>query len=221
MNLIEILKSWDTSLFLLINDHFSPFFDNFMYAVSEKLTWIPLYASVLYVIIKGWKKEAIWLILALILCVVFSDQISSGVLKGFVHRLRPSHAEDLKGLVHLVRNYSGGKYGFASSHAANAVGFAVLSSLIFKRKIYTYSISAWALITAYSRIYLGVHYPLDILGGAVVGTLAALICFWSIQKFRPEILRNVSVKLKKSVAIIPVIMLIMSFLVIIIYSIIS
>ena len=162
MNLADTLKLWDTDLFLIINGIHAPFFDSFMFAISEKLVWIPLYISVLYVLIRYWKKEAIWLVLAFILCIVISDQVSSGILKDLVKRLRPSHAENLKGLVHLVNGYTGGKYGFASSHASNAVGFALLSSLVFKRKIYTYSMIAWAIITAYSRIYLGVHYPLDV-----------------------------------------------------------
>jgi len=221
MNILETLKSLDTDLFGLINRHFSPFFDNFMYAVSEKLIWIPLYISVLFLLIKTRKKEAIWLILALILCIVISDQVSSGILKDLVKRLRPSHAEDLKGMVHLVRNYSGGLYGFASSHAANAFGFALLSSLIFKRKLYTYSIFTWAAITAYSRIYLGVHYPLDVLGGAVIGIVAALICFLGLKKLRPETLGNDNFKRKNEVDLIPVLVLIMTLLGIIIYSIIA
>ena len=219
MNLIDTLKYWDTNLFLLINGIHSPFFDGFMFAVSEKFIWIPLYISVLYLLIKCWKKEAIWLIVAIILCIVISDQISSDLLKNLVKRLRPSHAEDLKGLVHLVRGYSGGKYGFASSHAANAVGFAIISSLILKRRIYTWFIMAWAIITAYSRIYLGVHYPLDVLGGALVGTMASFICYWTILRFRPAILQQENYTVEKQETLIPVIVLSLSYTAIIIYSI--
>ena len=219
MNLFETLKLWDTNLFLLINGVHSPFFDGFMYTVSEKLIWIPLYISVLYVLITQWKKEAIWLILVLILCIVISDQVSSGILKDLVKRIRPSHAENLKGLVHLVKGYGGGNYGFASSHASNAFGFALLSSLIFNRKVYSYSIFLWAIITAYSRLYLGVHYPLDILGGAIIGLLAALICYWLVNKFRSDIFRKDSNSvIENSTIIVPVAMLVLSFLGIIVYS---
>jgi len=221
MNLFDLLKLWDTNLFLFINGIHSFFFDGFMYAVSEKLTWIPLYAAVLFVLIKHWKKEAIWLILALILCIVISDQVASGVLKHLVKRLRPSHVDDLKGLVHLVKDYSGGMYGFASSHAANSFGFAMLSSLILKHKYYTYPIFLWAVITAYSRIYLGVHYPLDIIGGIVVGVLAALLCYWLIIKYRPGLIRESNNIIKKSTLIVPVSVLSLSFLGIIVYSLIQ
>lgn len=222
MQLIEILKHLDTNLFLAINGLYAPFFDGFMYMVSEKFMWVPLYASVLYVLIKHWKKEAIWLILALVLCIVISDQVSSHILKNLVQRLRPSHADNLKGMVHLVKGYSGGLYGFASSHAANSFSFALLSSLIFKRKIYTYSIFVWVLITVYSRIYLGVHYPFDIVGGVVVGSIAALGCYWILGKFRPALVQSdVNNIIEKPTTIIPVSVLGLSFLGIIVYSFIS
>jgi len=215
MQLISTLNSWDTNLFLSINGCNSPFFDGFMYGVSYKLTWIPLYLSVLYIVIKQWKKESIWVILSLVLCIVISDQISSGLIKNLVQRLRPSHVEQLKGVIHLVNNYSGGQYGFVSSHSANAVGFALLSSLLFKRRTYTISIFTWALLTAYSRIYLGVHYPLDVLGGALVGTLAALFCFWLLKRYFSNVFEQA---IDANKPLIPVWILTLSFVGIIVYS---
>jgi len=218
MNIIEIIKGFDTHLFLIANGLHSPFFDNFMFAVSEKLIWIPLYISVLFLLIKTRKKEAVWFVLALILCIVISDQVSSGILKDSVKRLRPSHAADLKGMVHLVRNYSGGLYGFASSHAANAFGFALLSSLIFKCKSYTCSIFTWAAITAYSRIYLGVHYPLDVLGGAVIGVLAALLCYGLLIRLRLNNPPKPDTSTYQSLSLIPIWVLLLSFVGIIGYA---
>jgi undecaprenyl-diphosphatase len=220
MDFINTLNLWDTNLFLLINGIHTSFFDGFMWAVSAKFTWIPLYISTLYVVIRHWKKEAIWVILALVLCVIISDQVSSGLIKNAVHRLRPSHVEELKGLVHLVKGYSGGSFGFVSSHAVNTVGFALLSSLLFKYKPYTLAIFSWAIITGYSRIYLGVHYPFDVLGGIVVGVLAALLCFVLLKKFFPVVflaeddIASESLKVK-----VPIWVLSLSLIAIIFYSI--
>ncbi|MDR3651946.1 MAG: phosphatase PAP2 family protein [Paludibacter sp.] len=221
MNLIEILKSWDVSLLLSINGLHTSFLDSFMYVVSSKFIWVPLYISVLYLVVKYWKREAIWLVLALVLCVVISDQISSDILKHLVKRLRPTHTDNLKDLIHLVKGYSGGLYGFASSHAANTFGFALLSSLLFKRKIYTYAIFIWSLIIIYSRIYLGVHYPFDIFGGIVVGSFAALVIYWIIRKYKPSLVQNRAYPNPESKTIlIPVLVLALSFFGIIVYSVI-
>lgn len=190
MNIFELLNAWDTKLFLLINGFHSSSFDGIMFLMSDTIIWIPLYLSVLFIAFKHWKKEGVWVALALILCCVIADQVASGVIKDLVKRPRPSHAEHLKGLIHFVNDYKGGRYGFVSSHAANTIGFALLTSLLFQKKVYTYLIISWAVVVAYSRIYLGVHYPLDILGGEVVGVLAALFCFWIIRKFRPQIIQQ-------------------------------
>ena len=158
-----------------------------MYGISEKLTWVPFYLSLIFVIIKFWKKQSIWVVLGLILCVVISDQVSSGIIKDLVQRLRPSHDPEIENMVCVVNGYRGGKFGFVSSHAANSFGLALLSSLLFKNRTYTVSVFAWAVIVSYSRIYLGVHYPGDVLGGAFVGITAALIVYLIFKKFRPNL----------------------------------
>lgn len=188
MNLFESLLLLDKNLFLAINGFHSSFWDGVMFGISAKFTWVPLYVAVLAVIIKNWKRESIWLIIALVGCIIISDQIASGLIKELVQRLRPSHAPELRNMVHLVNGYSGGQFGFVSSHAANAFGFAFLSSTLFKNRKYTSVIFCWAVLVSYSRMYLGVHYPLDILGGALVGVLAALACYYAIIKLRPSLL---------------------------------
>lgn len=219
--MIDTLKLWDTNLFLFLNSLHAPFLNGFMSAISEKLTWIPLYISVVYIVVLHWKRQAVWVVLALILCIVIADQVSSNFIKDFVQRPRPSREENLKEYIHLVHNYTGGRYGFVSSHAANAVGFALLSSLLFKRKSYTIPIFIWAALTAYSRIYLGVHYPMDILGGAVVGVLSAMLCFYVLKKYSPiqsHVYGNNSIAEKPKTRIIELV-LYLSFAAIIIYSI--
>ena len=188
MNIFESLLLLGKNLFLAINGFHSSFWDGVMFGISAKFTWVPLYVAVLAVIIKNWKRESIWLVIALVGCIIISDQIASGLIKELVQRLRPSHAPELRNMVHLVNGYSGGQFGFVSSHAANTFGFAFLSSTLFKNRKYTSVIFCWAVLVSYSRMYLGVHYPLYILGGALVGVLAALACYYAIIKLRPSLL---------------------------------
>lgn len=184
--MIEFLDHIDKQLLLALNNDYAPFWDGLMYGFSARITWVPLYLSLLYVIFKRWKIEGLWVVVGIVVCITIADQVASGVLKETVKRLRPSHAPDLEGLVALVREYRSGSYGFVSSHAANSFGLALLTSLLFRRRVYTLCIFVWAAVNAYSRIYLGVHYPGDILGGILVGLCAAWLVYWVLHKWRPH-----------------------------------
>lgn len=177
----KIIES-DRQLLVLINSFHNGFFDTFMFTFSKVAVWIPFYLSVVFILFKNEGKKALWLVLLLIAGVVLADQISV-LIKDSVQRFRPSHDPVLSGFVHIVRNSRAGMYGFVSSHAANTVGFAILSSLFVRRKSYLISVLSWAFITCYSRIYLGLHYPLDILGGALTGTLIALFLYFVYKKY--------------------------------------
>jgi undecaprenyl-diphosphatase len=176
MDIITQLIAIDKQIFLLINSLHSAYFDAFMYTISKVPVWIPFYISVVYVLLKTYRKKGLWIVLVLILSVVMSDQISV-FIKETVQRLRPSHDESLANFIHLVNNRKAGLYGFVSSHATNTVGFALLSSLIIRNKLYSISVLLWASIVCYSRIYLGVHFPLDIIGGALLGTTIAVFLY--------------------------------------------
>jgi len=188
VDFIQTLDSIDKQWLLALNNDYSSFWDTLMFLISAKLTWIPFYAAMLFVVIKHWRKEAWWIVLALVLCVLFSDQIASGIIKNLVQRPRPSHDPEIQSMVCLVNDYRGGQFGFVSSHAANTFGLALLSSLLFKTRKYTIPAFTWAVIVTYSRIYLGVHYPGDVLGGAMVGIVVALLIFWVLKKIRPQLL---------------------------------
>ena len=155
-----------------------------MWNISRSATWIPLYALLVGLVVwryRNWK--AVLLILAgFAVAVGLSDYTCSSILKPLVCRLRPTHEPSLEGMVHLVRGYAGGLYGFCSSHAANTMACALLFSLIWRNKIATAGLMTWVALNCYSRMYLGVHYPTDILCGLLIGSLWSLIVFAILRR---------------------------------------
>ena len=186
MDILQTLDTLDKQWLLALNNDYPGFWDGLMYGISDKLTWIPFYIALIYILIKSLKKQSWLIILALIVCIIIADQVSSGLIKELVHRLRPSRNPELENAVCLLKGYRGGKYGFVSSHAANSFGLALLTSLFFRNRKYTISVFLWAAVVAYSRIYLGVHYPGDVIGGALVGVGAALLVYWLFTKTIPD-----------------------------------
>jgi undecaprenyl-diphosphatase len=172
-----MLEQTDQQLFLFINSLNSPFFDKVMFTVSGKLIWAPLYLALLYCFWKRTTKKFPVLLIFVLLAVLLADQISVQLFKNTIQRLRPCHEPALEGMVHLVNGICGGLYGFVSSHASNSFNIAVLSLLIIKRRWFTITILAWATAIGYSRIYLGVHYPGDVICGALLGALIGFSMF--------------------------------------------
>ena len=186
MDILQTLDTLDKQWLLALNNDYPAFWDGLMYGISNKLTWIPFYIALIFILIKSLKKQSWLVILALIVCIIIADQVSSGLIKEMVHRLRPSRNPDLENMVCLLKGYRGGKYGFVSSHAANSFGLAMLISLFFRNRKYTIIVFFWAAIVAYSRIYLGVHYPGDVISGAIVGVGAAMLVYWLFTKVLPD-----------------------------------
>ena len=158
-----------------------------MWGVSRASTWWLLYVLLLGLIIwryRSWK--AVLLIIAgFAVAVGLSDFICSGVLKPLVCRYRPTHEPALDP-VHLVNGYIGGRYGFCSSHAANTMACATLFCLLFRHKIATALLMLWVALNCYSRMYLGVHYPTDIIAGLAVGALMAVLVYWALSRLLPS-----------------------------------
>ncbi len=161
----------DHQLFLWLNSMHSSFWNEIMFWASNKYIWIPLYIYIVCLIFKRYKKKAWGILLFIIITVVLTDQISASIIKDNVQRLRPSHNPQFEQVIHLNKGIKGGKFGFVSSHAANVSGFVTFLFFIpvFLKRKYWYVLLFWALLICYSRIYNGLHYPADVLGGIILG----------------------------------------------------
>ena len=188
--MLEKLIHIDTEILLAINGWHAPWADTLMWIISAKATWIPLYVLLIGLLIWRYRQPVptavkwlqrvpacVVMIVVIALAVGAADFIASGILKEWVARPRPTRVPELEGALHLVNGYKSGRYGFVSSHAANTMACALLFSLIWRNKIATCGLMLWVAANCYSRMYLGVHYPLDILGGLIVGALVAVGAF--------------------------------------------
>lgn len=173
----QYLNELDGQLLLIINGWQTPFLSNFLYTCSGRYTWVLLYISIIVYCLIRWKKQGLWIIAATILCVVLADQFSAHLIKPLVCRLRPTHDPSLAPLINIVNDYRGGLYGFVSSHAANCFAVSTFVTMVSKNKIASATLFTWAAINIYSRMYLGVHYPGDIICGAILGSVIALILY--------------------------------------------
>lgn len=199
-SLIHIDQEW----LLAINGWHAEWADMLMWYVSQSTTWLPLYALLLGLVVYRFgiqwyrstqniqntptlsKKNALLRVLIVLagfaVAVGLSDFVSSGLIKPWVCRLRPTHEPALAGMLHLVNGYTGGLYGFVSSHAANTMACALLFSLLYRNRYATVGLMLWVALNCYSRMYLGVHYPGDIIGGLLVGAVLATLTYAALRR---------------------------------------
>lgn len=186
--MVEKILVYERDLFFMLNGCDSPFLDRFMWLYSGKAVWLPLAFFILVVLLykKKW-RESILILLAIVLVITLCDQFASHVCKPIFTRFRPTHHPDFMDQVKTVFDYRGGRYGFISSHAANAFGFATFMSLLFRYRLFTWTIFLWAALTAYTRVYLGVHFISDIVPGAIAGVFFGWLVYWLYVKVRPVV----------------------------------
>ncbi len=175
MEWLQNILELDKELFLYLNSFYNDFWDTIMLMITRKETWIPFYLVIIFYFFKSYHKKAWLILLFLALTIAASDQISV-FIKETVQRLRPVHEPALENLVHNVLR-KGGLHGFVSSHASNTFAIYVFTSRIFKNKSYSLLLLFWAIVVSYSRIYSGVHYPLDIICGAILGIFIGWLMF--------------------------------------------
>jgi len=170
--MIEAIKDIDTQIFLFLNGLNHPVLDQPMYLMTKEVFWIPLYLLLVWAAYRGYNvKTAIWTVVGVAAVVALGDRISVELFKNVFLRYRPTHHLDIGEMVHTVNGYRGGKYGFVSSHATNSAAIAIFLFMVLRRPFPRWApwIFAWAALFTYTRIYLGVHYPADVVCGALLG----------------------------------------------------
>lgn len=177
---MEEIIQFDKQLLLMVNGSDSLYLDYLILTLTNALTWIPLYASLLYVVIKTNLnvREVFLILLAAGLCVLLAGTVDDEIVKPFVARWRPTHDPQIGSLVDVVNGYRGGNYGFFSAHAANTFSLAVFFSLLMRQRLLTIFLVGWSLINCYTRLYLGVHYPGDITVGLLWGGFVGWFVYW-------------------------------------------
>ncbi len=181
MAFFQKILELDTEFFLYLNSFHNDFWDTIMLMVTRKETWIPFFAIILFFIIKNYKSKWWLVVLFVALTVLLADQLSV-FLKETIQRLRPVYNPEIEHLVHNVLR-KGGLHGFVSSHAANSFALFAFTTRLFRNRGYWFLMLFWAILFSYSRIYSGVHYPLDILGGAVLGWLIGVGTYKALMFF--------------------------------------
>ena len=180
---METLSNIDSDLFLFLNGLHVDWLDKVMVLITDMWAWFPLYLLLIYWTVKQYGKRCWWIFLAVGIVVLCTDQLASHVCKPVFQRLRPCYNPDFQDLIYLPKGLAGGKYGFVSSHAANTFGVAAfLTPALRKYRPWpAIVLYFWAFISSYSRIYIGYHYPGDILCGAILGILIGLILWKMFQ----------------------------------------
>jgi len=172
------LQNIDIDLLFLINGLHAPWLDNLMWQISHTLIWLPLYAIFILLVIKLFKKDTWKILITAALLITVTDQ-TTNLLKNTVKRPRPTHQPGIMENLHVVNDYHGGNYGFVSGHAANTMSIAVFLTLLLKKnyRFMKWLPLSWSFIVGFSKIYLGVHYPSDVLAGFALGAILGYLFF--------------------------------------------
>ena len=187
--MLEAIKHLDRQLLLAINHMRSAWLDAAMIFASERLVWIPAYVLLVGWLIYYFRRRALFLLPLVFAAVGMADSITSRLFKPFFARPRPCHDAAIFTQLYLP-NGCGGQFGFLSSHAANSMALAVFLAMALpphRFRALRIGVFAWAILLSYSRVYLGAHYPTDVLGGATIGALLGALTagayrYWALRR---------------------------------------
>ena len=176
---MEEIIHLDKQLLLMVNGSDSLFLDYLILTLTNAKTWIPLYLGLFYVVLRTNKnvRDILLVLAAAGLCVLLAGAVDDQIVKPLVARWRPTHDPEIGALVDVVNDYRGGNYGFFSAHASNTFSIAIFFSLLMRQRLLMVFLVAWSLVNCYTRLYLGVHYPGDIMVGLLWGGLVGWLVY--------------------------------------------
>ena len=177
---LQTLESFDKQLLLAVNGSDSLYLDRLVRTLTHGATWIPLYLSLFYVVLNNNNnvRKVLSVVGTVALCYLLAGAVDDGIIKPTVARWRPTHDPEIGMLVDVVDGYRGGKYGFFSAHACNTFSVAVLFFWFVRSRLLTVTLIIWSFINCWTRLYLGVHFPGDILVGLIWGAISATIVYY-------------------------------------------
>lgn len=182
--MLDWILPYELKPFLLVNGAHTEFLDNFMWLYSGFIVWIPLAFFYLFIIsFKKNRRQWIPVLVSILAVFAVSTLLSSGIIKHVFVRPRPTHHPSVMDSVRTLFDYTGSKYGFISGHSTNSFAFAVFTALLFKNRWYSVVVFLWAFVMVYSRMYLGVHFLSDIIGGIITGSFLGFLIYKSYMLY--------------------------------------
>lgn len=187
------IQDMDMQVLSLFNGSDNIMLDQMVQILTSGLTWIPLYVMLFFVVMRNNETmgQIALVVGSAIFCVLFADGLVDGIIKQLAERWRPSNDSTFKYMVQIVDDIRLKGYSFCSAHAANTMSLAVFFSLLIRSKMLTITLVIWSLINCWTRLYLGVHYPSDILCGMIIGIIVGILVYLLYYK----IYRRISPKI--------------------------
>ena len=181
----SVLESFDKQCLLAVNGSDSLFLDRMAHTLTTALTWLPLYLSLFYIVLKNNDsvRKILYIVAAAAMCVLLAGTVDDVIVKPTVARWRPTHDPEIGMLVDVVDGYRGGRYGFFSAHAANTFSLAVLFCWMIRSRILSIALVIWSFTNCWTRLYLGVHFPGDILCGLTWGLIVGTFVYYVYYRF--------------------------------------
>lgn len=181
---MEMLIDFDRWLLLAVNGSESLYLDGVVQTLTNAVTWIPLYIALFYLVMKNnaTMSKILFIVGCAALCYLFAGAVDDGIVKPLVARWRPTHDPVIGWHVDVVNGYRGGRYGFFSAHASNTFSIAIFFSLLVRSRLLAVALVMWSFINCWTRLYLGVHFPGDILCGLLWGGAVGTFVYYFYRR---------------------------------------